>query len=342
MSQNQAAWMPSAGAYPFTIGNAAFPKPGPGQVVIKNAAVAINPVEWRIQKLGRYLNSFPFILGEDAAGTVEEVGPGVTRFQKGQRVIAHCVGIMTGKAENAAFQNYTLAFETLMAELPPSISFEEGAVLPLAISTASAGLYQTDKLNLPLPSAGDIQPTNQTILIWGGASSVGASAVQLAVASGLTVVTTASSANHKFVKSLGASVVVDYRSATVVDEVASALRGTKFVGVYEAISEEKSFEAVREILLALDVTVKIASVMPYDKPTERFAPQYVHAFSIIEKPNQHVGEGVWGKFVPEGLANGKLKPAPQASVVGKGLESLQHAVDIQEAGVSAKKVVVSL
>lgn len=41
MSQNQAAWMPSAGAYPFTIGNAAFPKPGPGQVVIKNAAVAI-------------------------------------------------------------------------------------------------------------------------------------------------------------------------------------------------------------------------------------------------------------------------------------------------------------
>lgn len=181
---------------------------------------------------------------------------------------------MTGKPENAAFQLYTLTFERLLAELPDSLTFEEGTVLPVAISTASAGLYLSDFLGLPLPSASDVRPTKQTILIWGGASSVGSGAIQLAVASGLTVVTTASPKNHDFAKSLGAYAVLDYRSPSVVEEVVNTLRGTDFVGVYDAISEEASFEAVSKIIDALNVTVKIASVNPYDKPTERFAPKF--------------------------------------------------------------------
>ncbi|KAM0128318.1 hypothetical protein ACHAP3_008370 [Botrytis cinerea] len=344
MAQNKAAWIKSSGANPLVIDDAPMPRPGPGELVIKNSALAINPVDWKIQDHGRYLNTYPFILGEDVAGTVEAVGEGVVGFQKGQRVIAHCHALMTRDPSNSAFQNYTLVTEKLTSALPDSVSFAQGAVLPLAISTASAGLYQKDTLNLPLPSATNKTETDNknTILIWGGASSVGATAIQLAVASGLKVITTASSQNKEFVESLGAQVVVDYKSPTVVEEVVNALRGSQIAGIFDAISEIKSFETVHKILESLNVFPKVASVLPYDKPTEKFSPKYVTAFTIIQEPNQYVGEAVWKKFVPEGLANGKLQAKPEPYVVGHGLEDLQKALNIQRKGVSAKKVVITL
>lgn len=104
---------------------------------------------------------------------------------------------------------------------------------------------------------------------------MGASAIQLAVASGLTVVTTASPANQDFVKSLGAHVVVDYQSPSSMDDLVKTLCGTDFVGVDDAIGEDSSIEAIRKIIENLDVTVKIATVLPYDKPTERFVPGFI-------------------------------------------------------------------
>ncbi|KAF7952992.1 hypothetical protein EAE96_006214 [Botrytis aclada] len=344
MAQNKAAWIKTSGANPLAIDDAPMPRPGPGELVIKNSVVAINPVDWKIQDHGRYLSKYPFILGEDAAGTVEAVGEGVVGFQKGQRVIAHCHALMTRDPSNSAFQNYTLVTEKLTSALPDSLSFVQGAVLPLAISTASAGLFQKDTLNLPLPFATNkVESDNKnSILIWGGASSVGATAIQLAIAAGLKVITTASSQNKDFVESLGAQTVIDYKSPNVVEEVVDALRGSEIAGVFDAISETRSFETVRQILESLNVFPKVASVLPYDKPTEKFSPKYVTAFTIIQEPNQYVGEAVWKKFVPEGLANGKLQAKPDPYVVGHGLEELQKALDTQRKGVSAKKVVVTL
>ncbi|TGO40522.1 hypothetical protein BHYA_0036g00550 [Botrytis hyacinthi] len=344
MAQNKAAWIKTSGTNPLAIDDAPIPHPGPGELVIKNSVVAINPVDWKIQDHGRYLNKYPFILGEDTAGTVEAVGEGVVGFQKGQRVIAHCHALMTRDPSNSAFQNYTLVTEKLTSALPDSITFAQGAVLPLAISTASAGLFQKDTLNLPLPSATSKTETDNkdTILIWGGASSVGATAIQLAVAAGLKVITTASSQNKDFVESLGAQTVIDYKSPNVVEEVANALHGSQFAGVFDAISETRSFETVLKVLENLNVFPKVASVLPYDKPTEKFSPKYVTAFTIVQEPNEYVGEAVWKKFVPEGLANGKLQAKPEPYVVGHGLEDLQKALDIQRKGVSAKKVVVTL
>jgi NADPH:quinone reductase-like Zn-dependent oxidoreductase len=122
MAENQAAWLTEAGAYPFAVNDGPKPTPGPEEIIIKNAAVAIvrnlimktyypllilnaeprrleNPVCVPLVFIsisgilifrthGRYLNTYPFILGEDAVGIVEAVGSGVTRFSKGQRVVA--------------------------------------------------------------------------------------------------------------------------------------------------------------------------------------------------------------------------------------------------------------
>lgn len=187
---------------------------------------------------------------------------------------------MTRNPANSAFQLYSLAVEDLTAELPDSLSFQEGAVLPLALSTASAGLFQADTLGLPLPSSEDIQQRNEAILVWGGASSVGSVAIQLAAASGVTVVTTASPRNHEFVRSCGAHTIFDYKSPTVVEDIVSILRTTKFVGVFDSIGEPRSFEAIAKIVNTLGGHVKVSSVLPYDKPTETFAPVYGKCLNI--------------------------------------------------------------
>lgn len=181
---------------------------------------------------------------------------------------------MTQDPVNGGFQLYPVVVEALVAKLPDSVTFQRGVVLPLAISTACAGLYREDYLNLPLPAIKGHKKTDRSILIWGGASSVGATAIQLAVASGLTVVTTASVGNHELVKSLGAHYVFDYKASAVVGKIVNALRETEFVGVYDAIAEESSFDLISKILDELNTTVNVASVLPCENTTERFAPKY--------------------------------------------------------------------
>lgn len=111
-------------------------------------------------------------------------------------------------------------------------------------------------------------------LVWGGASSVGATAIQFATASGATVITTASPANHDFVRSLGADVVFNYRPPTAVENIANALDGTDFIGVYDAIAEDPSFDAVSAVLDRLNKKVPVAAAPPCSKSIESFAPVF--------------------------------------------------------------------
>jgi NADPH:quinone reductase-like Zn-dependent oxidoreductase len=85
-SQNQAAWLDKAGT-PLRVGDAPMPTPGPGELVIKNAAVAINPLDCHMLDLGVFVQQWPAVFGCDTAGEVHEVGPDVERFKKGDRVI---------------------------------------------------------------------------------------------------------------------------------------------------------------------------------------------------------------------------------------------------------------
>ena len=71
---------------PFEVHTADVPKAGPGQLLVKVEAVGLNPVDWKIQLWGLFIEKFPSILGSDIVGTVEELGEGVTGFAKGDRV----------------------------------------------------------------------------------------------------------------------------------------------------------------------------------------------------------------------------------------------------------------
>lgn len=188
------------------------------------------------------------------------------------------------------------------------------------IQPICTGLYRKDYLNLPLPTIIGVKLTSQKILLQGGASLVSAPAIQLIVASGLTVLTTAYTANHNLVKSLGAHTIFDYRSPLTVEKIVNTLANTNFVGVYNTILEDTSFKAVSAILDRLKTTVKVASaLLPYYQPTTRFAPKHseflievyclvytrstniaisiVPAYSIIQEPHRGIREQVQGNFV---------------------------------------------
>jgi NADPH:quinone reductase-like Zn-dependent oxidoreductase len=262
---NQAAWVAAQGAR-INVDAAPYPTLEPGQVIIKNAAIAINPVDWKMQEAGYFVKSWPVILGCDVAGEVVEVGDGVTHIKKGQRVLGHALSLVTAKNQDAGFQLYSSIPAVLVAPIPDNMSFEDASVIPLSLSTAAAGLYEKSLLALPYPSTSP-KPRGSSILIWGGSSSVGSSAIQLAVASGLRVVSTASKRNFEYVKSLGAETVIDHSSPTVVDDLVTALKGSIFVGAYDSIGLPESVKPVAEVVSKLGGGV-IADVLapPSDLP----------------------------------------------------------------------------
>ena len=243
---NKAAWIASQGAR-LHIDAAPYPSNKLGQVIVKNCAVAINPVDWKIQDSGYFVKEWPTILGCDVAGEVVAVGAGVTHLRPGQRVLGHAVALLTGSTQDAAFQLYTSVPAALVSPIPDALSFEDASVVPLALSTAAAGLYEKNLLALPHPRTTPT-PSGDSILVWGASSSVGSCAVQLAVASGLRVVATASRRNFDYVKALGAETVLDYASSTIVDDLVQALQGGKFVGAYDSIGLPESGAAVVQVV----------------------------------------------------------------------------------------------
>jgi NADPH:quinone reductase-like Zn-dependent oxidoreductase len=168
--------------------------PRENQITVKNYAVAVNPLDWGIELAGNFLYrwvKYPAVLGTDLAGEVIEVGPGVTRFTPGDRVLGHAVGVERDHNTPAegAFQDYTVVQANMAAPIPASMSFEDAAVLPLALSTAACALFEKDCLALGYPSLSP-RPTGEVVLVWGGSTSVGSNAIQLAAAAGYEVITT--------------------------------------------------------------------------------------------------------------------------------------------------------
>ena len=87
MSNNQAAWLDGAGSK-LRVADAPMPKAAPDTVIIRNKAIAVNPVDWKIQDKGYFVQKWPMILGTDVAGEIVELGENVTHLKQGDRVAA--------------------------------------------------------------------------------------------------------------------------------------------------------------------------------------------------------------------------------------------------------------
>ena len=178
-------------------GDVADPVAVPGQVLVDVHAASVNGADWKV-RAGHYapITDFPYIPGRDFSGVVSALGDGVKDFAIGDAVFGVCdVGQEAAYAEKIAIR------AAIVAGKPETLTHLECAALALIGLTALCSVEDTLHLK-----------SGEAILIQGGAGGVASFAIQLAKHIGARVITTASAANHDYVRSLGADQIIDYNT----------------------------------------------------------------------------------------------------------------------------------
>ncbi|QHC67838.1 alcohol dehydrogenase catalytic domain-containing protein [Rathayibacter sp. VKM Ac-2759] len=333
------------------VGAAPVPTPGPGEVVVRAGAVAVNPVD-ALPGIARGFVypwlSYPAVLGSDVAGEVVAVGSGVTTLAVGDRVAGFAVGAERSRNSPAegAFQTHVTLLATLCAPIPDALSFADASVLPLALTTAAAGLFEGDQLALELPRV-DTPARGTTVLVLGAATSVGMNAVQLARSAGHRVVATASSRNTGLLRGLGADAVVDYHDSDAVAQLVRALDGHDLAGTMAVASGSLPIALAVDSARGVGGVRRIASAHPTPVTTLRAALARRRGVQVSaiwggSPKDTPVGEGIWNHYLPAALVDGRHRAAPQSRVVGHGLAAIPEALARLRRGASAEKFVVTL
>ena len=195
---------------PGSVQEILVPSPGEGEILIHIRAAGVNPFDMAV--IGGYLKDmmehrFPLVPGVDAAGVVEQVGPGVTQWGVGDEVFGQFNKPVAGEGTYADY--VVVPVGGLIARKPASIDFAQAAALP------TAGLTALESVNAVAPRGGD------TVLIVGAAGGVGSYAVQIAAHRGARVIATGRQGREEYLRSLGAGEVVDYTTSDIVETVKS-------------------------------------------------------------------------------------------------------------------------
>ncbi|PUZ51286.1 hypothetical protein GQ55_6G170900 [Panicum hallii var. hallii] len=250
---------------------AAVPAVGEGQVLVKVAAAALNPVDAK-RRAGKFQatdSPLPTVPGYDVAGVVVKVGGGVKGLKEGDEVYGMISEKpLEGPKQSGSLAEYTAVEEKLLALKPKGLDFAQAAGLPLAILTANEGLERTGL------AAG------KSVLVLGGAGGVGSLAIQLAkqVYGASKVGATASTKKIELLKSLGADVAIDYTKENF-EELPD-----KYDVVFDAVGQgDKAVKVVKE---GGSVVVLTGAVTP---PGFRFVVS--SNGSTLEKLNPYLESG---------------------------------------------------
>ncbi|MBT6429295.1 MAG: zinc-dependent alcohol dehydrogenase family protein, partial [Rhodospirillaceae bacterium] len=205
------------------------------QVLVKVAATSVNPVDWKIRKLGLPLGpDFPAVIQGDVAGVVEAVGGDVGDFAVGDEVYGCAGGV---KGTGGALAEFMACDAEFLAPKPGNLSMAEAAALPLVCLTAWEGLV--DGANVGW---------GQTVLVHAGVGGVGHVVMQIAIARGAKVYATVSGPEKAALVSDFGAIPINYREQSVADYVAAHTGGLGFDIVYDTVGGDnipKSWEAAK-------------------------------------------------------------------------------------------------
>ena len=297
------------------------PEPGPNQVLVRNHAVGVNPVD-------TYLRSntdnrgpkLPYTPGSDAAGVIEKVGSGVAAVKPGERV--YVGGTVTG-----AYAELSLCEQAQVHPLPANASFAQGAAVNVPYATAYHALF-----NRGHGQAGE------TVLVHGASGGVGVGAVQLARARGLTVIGTAGTERgRQLVLEQGAHHVLDHTASGYLDELTRLTGGQGVDIVLEMLANvnlQKDLGIIamrgRIVVIGNRGTVEINARLAMNKDAAILGMALFHA-----TPAQLAGMHA---ALVEGMRNGTLRP-----VIGQEFPLAQAArahEAVMEAGHHGKIVLI--
>jgi NADPH:quinone reductase-like Zn-dependent oxidoreductase len=299
-------------------------------VLVRIVASGVNPLDTKIRagKAAHAQIQLPAILGLDAAGVVEAVGPEVSTFAIGDEVF----GLVGGVGEQQGTLAEFIAVDAqLLAPKPASLSFREAAALPLVFITAWEALVDQAKIH-----------AGQTVLIQGGAGGIGQVAVQIAKAVGAEVFATGSPARLRSIEDLGAT-AIDYTNATVEEYVAKHTDGVGFDIVFDTVGGEvldNSFKAAKRydghVVSALGWGTH--SLAPLSFRSGTYSGVFTLHPLLTGEDRAHHGEILReaATLAQRGLLRPRLDPREFT------LETISQAHDLVEQRSAAGKVVVDV
>ena len=283
--------------------------PDASQVLVSVKAASINPVDFKIRD-GHYPpvneDRLPYALGRDVSGIVEKCGPQATRFAVGDEVLG-MVGIGGG-----GYAEKVILDQKAITRKPSDIDHTHAAAIPLAGQTAWQGLFRYGELK-----------SGQSVLIHGGSGGVGHFAIQFAKAKGARVFTTVSTDNVAFARTLGADVVIDYKTQRFED-IAKNL--DMVFDLIDGETRERSWQLLKRGGVLVSTLTE---------PSQELAKQHgVRALRYtVEADGNELAE------IVDLVASGKVKPHVQKTF---RLDEAAKAIAVVEHGGSVGKVVLSL
>jgi NADPH:quinone reductase len=328
----KAAYLETPGA-PDVIhyGDLPTPEPKTGEIRIRVAAAALNPIDTYI-RAGVVAMPLPkpFITGSDVAGTIDAVGPGVKRFKVGDRVWGTKQGLLGRQGTCAEF---VCASEDFFYPTPASVPDEQAAAIALVGITAHLGLFRCAKL----------QP-GETVFVNGGTGGVGSMVVQMAKAVGAKAITTVGSDEKaNLCRSWGADCVLNYKTHDIPARIAE-FTDKQGVNVWYETQREPDFEKMIPLMKPRGRMIVMAGRQA--RPIFPVGPFYtkelsVHGFAMFNVPLDE--QRVCAEDINRWLAEKKLHIAiGKAFKIAEAAAAHQFLEDntVKKAGTLVGKVVL--
>lgn len=308
------------------------PEPGPNQVLVKVAAVAVNPIDTYVRgglvamELPR-----PMVIGSDLAGTVEQCGEGASRYTPGTRVWGSNQGLL---GRQGTFAEYAAVDEDLLYATPDAVSDQDAAAVALVGITAWLGLFSRAHL-----------VEGETLFVNGGSGGIGSTVVQMAKAVGARVITTAGNDEKlEICRELGADVVINYKTDDVDAAIIAA--APDGVNVWWETLREPNFDRTVGRLAQGGRMILMAGRDA--RPKFPVGPFYVkgcslHGFAMFNAPPEQQARAA--EDINRWLAEGKLKPRIDRTMplsAAAEAHQLQEDNTIRLAGTLAGKIVLTV
>ncbi|KAK2759364.1 hypothetical protein FQN54_002842 [Arachnomyces sp. PD_36] len=313
---------------------------GDREIMIRNYAVGLNPVDWKTVEYGFCLPELPWITGREMAGVVEKVSPGVTRFRPGDRV---WTSTYYRDKRAGCFQEFVTVLEHTVVPIPANLSFESAACLGVGALTAAMTLWKTlDVPVSPPPQKDPIEGEHREyILIWGGSTVTGQFAIQLCIRGGLNVIAVTSEKTKYLVQSLGATHVITRDSKSdedVLDEI-RGLVGDKITRGIDLVGPETStlcLKALSKSSTSLFAPLAMMSSSQDIPESVQIQTVEMKRFVLDESCRR------WAIELNGLVESGELR-LPQVEVLKGGLKRVEEGLKrVKRGDMEGKKIVVSM
>ncbi|KAF8648428.1 hypothetical protein AX16_006291 [Volvariella volvacea WC 439] len=325
----------------FAVQDTEVHTPNAGEVLVKVQSAALNPVDWKIHKKEFFKLEYPAVLGTDVAGDVVKVGDGVTRFKLGDKMA------LASSTSNryTGYQQYSVTEQHFAAKIPDNVSYDEAATIPVTITAAYLSFYDRLGLTPPTPTHGGAgKYAGIPFVVIGGSSSVGQLGIQLAKLSGFSpIITYASSKHDSFLKSLGATHVIDRTSVplTSLPSAVHAITGPSNTPyAFDAISAPETQQAGYDVL---SKGGKLGIVLYLDenlKQQEGSGKQILPVIGVKNYPEFTETLTDAYLFLEEWVRNGTIKPN-RVEILPGGLKDIPDGLKrLENNQVSGVKLVV--